>query len=88
LVNGAVEVVAADPNETRMATTNEAAFRAAFGIPDAATLESASPPPARADERSRPGELWPWVLVALLLVLAVENVLATRVQPRPAPSTS
>jgi hypothetical protein len=40
----------------------------------------------QAAERSRPGEFWPWLLLALLLILAVENIVATRNPPTPVTS--
>jgi hypothetical protein len=81
LVEGQLEVVAPDASESLVATASEPAFRAAFGLPDAHATVIAPPAPERTEQRSRPGEFWPWLLLAVLLLLAVENIVATRAQP-------
>ena len=62
-----LEVVAADAREALVAAASSEAVRAAFGLPA----------PEQAAERTRPGEFWPWLLLALLLLLAIENLLVT-----------
>ncbi len=76
-----VEVVAADAGEVLVAPAGGAAFRAAFGVPDAQAVAVAPPAPEQVVDRARPGEFWPWLLLVLLLILAAENILATRVPP-------
>jgi hypothetical protein len=71
------EVVAPDAREALVATVGEPAFRAAFGLPIVDAIPIAPPAPEQAAQRSRPGEFWPWLLLGLLTILAVENIVAT-----------
>jgi hypothetical protein len=74
-----VELVTAAPTEVAMESVDPGRFREAFGLPDAATPSPAAPPPpADAPEISRAREWWPWIAVALLTMLLVENWFATR----------
>lgn len=86
VVGGVMEVVAPDARESLVATAGEPVFRAAFGLAAADALAVAPPAPEQAAERSRPGEFWPWLLLALLIILAVENMVATQ-KPRTPVST-
>lgn len=80
-----VEIVTAAPSEAAMESADAGRFREAFGLPDAATPNSgAPPPPADAPEISRAREWWPWIAVALLTLLLVENGFATRRNTAPA----
>jgi hypothetical protein len=81
IVGKTVEVVAADGGEAFVATAGDTAFRAAFGLPIEDAVAVAAAVPEQAAERSRPGEFWPWLLLGLLIILAVENVVATRNPP-------
>lgn len=86
LAGEVTEVVVPDSREALIATASEESFRSAFGLPMADQVAVTVPAPAEAAERSRPGELWPWLLVALLLILAAENMVATRSPKTPMPS--
>lgn len=83
------EVVAADGRESLPAAVGDAPFRAAFGLPTTELSASLPPPQSeRVSEHSREGELWPWLVVGLLLLLIAENFLATKRQSIPAAVTS
>lgn len=75
------DVVAADSRESLPAAVSDEPFRVAFGLPTMA-LSAGLPPPqsTRVSEHSREGELWPWLVVGLLLLLVAENLLATKRQ--------
>jgi hypothetical protein len=88
IVEDKVEVIAADAHEYLVSTASEEAFRTAFGLPAAAAFAVAPPAPEQAVERSRPGEFWPWLLLALLLILAAENIVATRSLPSSQPRST
>ncbi|MDB6154112.1 MAG: hypothetical protein JWL90_2565 [Chthoniobacteraceae bacterium] len=85
VVGGVMEVVAPDAGEGLVASASEGAFRAAFGLPTADAIPPALPAPEQAAERTRPGEFWPWLLIGLLLLLALENIVATRNITVPSP---
>ena len=83
------EVVAADSRESLPAAVGDGPFRAAFGLPTT-ELSAALPPaqPERVSEFSREGELWPWLVIVLLILLIAENFLATKRQSIPVTATS
>lgn len=84
--DGSVELIVAHPNETTVGSVDASRFRAAYGLPDpAVAVPAAPPPPAAVADVSRAREWWPWVLVALLLVLMLETWFATRPITAPAP---
>jgi hypothetical protein len=70
-------VVVPAPAESRIATVSEAEFRQRLGIgpapPDSAFSDDELPA-----KRERRNELWPWLALALLALLIVENLLAER----------
>jgi Aerotolerance regulator N-terminal len=82
--NGGVIIVAASPSESAVGSSTESALRTAFGVPDA---DHRTAPPARNDPALAASmvpwraELWPWLAVALLVLLAIENIVATRRKP-------
>lgn len=73
-----LQIVAPDAGEALVATASEAKFRTAFGLPAGDAVATVPVAVVSAPERSRPGEFWPWLLLTLLLILAVENIVATR----------
>ena len=81
--NGAVlEIVAPDPAEMDVDVADEAAVRRALALPDE---KSATPPPENAGLpkfRERQNEIWPWLVLALLALLLLENRLADQRQKR------
>ncbi|YCM46250.1 BatA domain-containing protein [Verrucomicrobiaceae bacterium 227] len=77
--NAGTVLVAADSSESVVGRVSDEQFRASFGLPD----EDAVLPvvPVAKDlpkDLARPNELWPWFALILLLLLIVENLLATR----------
>lgn len=84
---GNTNIVAAAPAESLVNDVELVALRQAFGVPDS-TIPLVTPQNdlalARASVPWR-HELWPWVVVALLILLMVENVVAAR---RPQPSSA
>jgi hypothetical protein len=81
---GLTEVVAADPGESAISPATEEAFRSSFGIPLPQTNAAAAAQPAEAAEQLATAtvpwrrELWPWIAVGLMLLLMLENYVATR----------
>lgn len=84
---GATVIVAAAPAESAVAPATVEAFRTAFGVPD----EAAAAATAAADQKPDPAlaksmlpsrwEFWPWLALALMILLMAETLLATR-RPR------
>lgn len=76
---GATEIVAAAASESLVASASVAELRAAFGVPESPARDAITDDPALATA-SVPWrtEFWPWLIVALLLLLMAENVLATK----------
>lgn len=84
--DGSAEVVAADPGESAVMALDAAGFRKAYALPDTASAPPANQPAATpGDERPRDGEWWPWLAVALLLLLVIECAVATRRSARMQP---
>ncbi len=83
--DGVMEVIAGDPGESMVSPVDAAFFRKAFGLPVSGETPAAVHAPESHPERPRDGEWWPWLALALLLLLAAESVVATRVNPSPAP---
>ncbi len=86
-LTGKPYVIAPDSDVALVATASESAFRAAYGLPTADAAPPAAAPIVTHDEgaeRSRPGEFWPWLMLGLLILLAIENIVATRKAPIPA----
>ena len=81
--NGAaLEIVAPDPAEMDVTVADEATVRRALALPDE---KSATPPPENAGLpkfRERQNEIWPWLVLALLALLLLENRLADQRQKR------
>ncbi|MES2709632.1 MAG: BatA and WFA domain-containing protein [Verrucomicrobiota bacterium] len=82
--DGSTVIIAAAPAESAVAPATAEAFRAAFGVPDevasaAAAVEAQKPDPALAKSMlpSR-WEFWPWLALALMILLMAETLLATR----------
>lgn len=75
-----MELVAADVTESDISNADEKTFRRQLGLPALDAPPPALIPPATAPESShlREGELWPWLLAALLLLLTLESGLAAR----------
>lgn len=70
-------VVVTAPGESRIDTVPEAEFRQRLGI-GAPPLDSAFADEELPARRERRRELWPWLALALLLLLIGENLLAER----------
>jgi hypothetical protein len=81
--NGTIEIVAAAADESDMGAATAPLIRAAYGLPEVDRPAGAARGAESAGGRlhSRPRELWPWVLVVLVVLLVVENVVATRRPP-------
>ena len=77
--DGVTEIVAAAASESLVAGATTADLRSAFGVPESPPRDAITDDPVLANA-SVPWreEIWPWLIVALLLLLMVENVLATR----------
>ena len=77
--DGATEIVAAASIESLVAPATIADLRSSFGVADAPIRDLITDDPALATA-SVPWreEFWPWLIVALLLLLMAENVLATK----------
>ena len=77
--DGTTEIVAAAASESLVAGASVADLRSAFGVPESPPHDAITDDPALANA-SVPwrDEFWPWLIVALLLLLMAENVLATR----------
>lgn len=77
-----MEVIVADSAESQVIPAEPSAFRSAFGLPKAGAKEAAAARKAQAmagpRDLERQGELWPWLVIALCVVLAIENLVATR----------
>ncbi|QIF02293.1 BatA domain-containing protein [Roseimicrobium sp. ORNL1] len=77
---GGTEIVAAAPGESSVVTATPEALRLAFGVPDT-TIQTIIPHDdvalAAASVPWRQ-ELWPWAVALLLVLLMVENIVATR----------
>jgi Aerotolerance regulator N-terminal len=77
--DGRIEIIAPDPAEMDVATASEPAARRALGLPDESSVPFAVPEnPALPLLRQRPHELWPWIALALLAAMVLENRLADR----------
>lgn len=77
---GNTEIVAAAPSESVVNEVEITTVREAFGVPDTsppAVAPQEDPSLAKASVPWR-HELWPWVAVALLILLMVENLAASR----------
>jgi hypothetical protein len=83
VVNDRLELVAPHSDEMLMASAGESAFRHAFGLPTGEVAKLTPQAPEHTETRSRPGEIWPWALIALLILLAAENFAATKPLPDP-----
>jgi hypothetical protein len=75
-----VELIAADVTESDISNADEKTFRRQLGLP---ALDAPVPvliPPSTVPDSShlREGELWPWLLAALLILLTLESGLAAR----------
>lgn len=82
-----VELVVSDPAETAVGSAGPARFRSAYGLSDSvAPAATTAPPPQETPDVSRAREWWPWVAVALLIVLSIETWVATRPVTTPAPA--
>ncbi|MFC7337769.1 BatA domain-containing protein [Haloferula chungangensis] len=75
---GRITLVSADVTEMNPEIASAAAFRKSLGIPEAVPQSPAEPVPGKSAKAEQNHELWPWLLLALLLVLIVENTLADR----------
>ena len=78
-VNSETVLVASDALESVIGSVSDERFRSSFGLPD----EDSSVPVVEisADqpkELARPNELWPWLVLIMVLLLVFENLLATR----------
>jgi len=81
VANGIVRVVNVDPDETETArcTPKEFADRFGFKVPEPKAVPAQSPSGNRpADDRLRGDEIWPWLGLALVGVLMLEQFLANR----------
>lgn len=78
--SGATEIVASAPSESSVTTASADALRAAFGVPDANAQSVASHDDPALASASVPWrrELWPWAAALLLVLLMIENLIATR----------
>lgn len=75
-----ITLVAADVTEADISNADEKSFRQVLGLPalNAPAPEVISPASEAQSSYLREGELWPWILAALLALLTVESVLAAR----------
>ena len=77
--NGAtLEIVAPDPAEMDVAVTDEAAVRRALALPEEKSTASLAENAGLPKFRERQNEVWPWLVLALLALLLLENRLADR----------
>ncbi|WP_038159862.1 BatA domain-containing protein [Verrucomicrobium sp. BvORR106] len=76
---GNTEIVAAAPSESVVNDVEVSGLRQAFGVPDASLPAAAPQDDPSLAKASVPWrhELWPWVAVALLILLMAENLVAT-----------
>jgi hypothetical protein len=83
-----VTLVAADVTESDISNADEKTFRKQLGLPalDAPTPELLPPAAGPESTHQREGELWPWILAALLALLILESGLAARRIRQPATS--
>lgn len=86
--NPGITLIAADVTESDIANSDEKTFRQVLGLP-ALNTPPAELIPATTDAASshlREGELWPWIVAILLVLLAFESGLAARrIRPSPTP---
>ncbi|RBP44591.1 putative membrane protein (TIGR02226 family) [Roseimicrobium gellanilyticum] len=78
--SGGTEIVAAAPAESSVVATPPEALRRAFGVPDT-TIQTITPkddPTLATASVPWRHELWPWAVALLLVLLTVENIVATR----------
>ena len=78
--SGETEIVAAAPGESSVVTAPPDALRLAFGVPDTKiqTITPKDEPALAAASVPWRHELWPWVAAILLVLLTIENIVATR----------
>lgn len=81
-----ITVVSAVPEESDFTAVDEPAFRQALGVVDPGK-STESPAPVTGPEAGnlREGELWPWLVAVLLVLLAIESAAAMRPLGTPAP---
>jgi hypothetical protein len=78
--NPGITLITADVTESDIANSDEKTFRQVLGLP-ALNAPPAELIPATTDAASshlREGELWPWIVAILLVLLAFESGLAAR----------
>lgn len=88
LPDGSPEVVAADSAESLVSAVSADAFRKAWGLPAPGAVAAAAEQGRARTEHGERRELWPWLILALLLLLAAENFFATRPLRTPVKSTN
>ena len=79
-------LITADVAESDISNSDEKTFRQVLGLPalDAPIPDLLPPPTDIASSHQREGELWPWILAALLALLILESGLAARRIRQPA----
>lgn len=81
-----ITVITADVTESDIANADEKTFREVLGLPVLDAPAASLAPPDKTDDSThqREGELWPWILAALLALLILESGLAARRIRQPA----
>lgn len=79
--DGQQTLLNADATEMNPAAASVAQFRSSLGIAENELPQNQVPPAGLAVKAEQAHELWPWILLALLLLLILENFLADR-RPR------